>query len=403
MSQFTQDLINYARFRDLPGAVYTRSGVAYQQNASGVWVPFDENVPPISDGVGMGVWEARTNSIRNPTFLGGVAGSPGTFPTNFSNVGSDPAAVGLTRTFAFGVENGLPYMEVSISGTPTSGTATGIYFETTSGIPATTGQTWTFSLFARLVGTATGVNNFQQSIVGRTSGGAASESFNANLALTATVTRLPLQATMANATTAFAQPAISILFTAGVPVNVTYRLYALQMKLGADIGDPPILQTTNAAATRGAPSAYLNAPGLLVPPFTVQLWFSMSSIDGTLRRFATLSADADENNQIVIERTGGNQFAVQSVVGGVGQTRACLLGGYTGAQTVKSAVRVRAASYQAAVAGVLRGEVAASMPAMTRITLGSRPSFASQINGDITRFQIINRDLSDAELQALTT
>jgi len=121
-----------------------------------------------------------------------------------------------------------------------------------------------------------------------------------------------------------------------------------------------------------------------------------------LRRFVTLSADTDENNQIVIERTAGNQLAMLAITGGAAQSRACLLGGYTGARLVKCALRVRAGAYTAAVGGVVQPEIAASMPSMSRITPGARPNFANQFNGDLTRLQVINRDLTDAELVALT-
>ncbi len=63
MAQFTLDGVTYSRFRDIPGAVYTRSGVEYQQNAAGVLVPFDNDVPPISANVGVDVWQGATNLL----------------------------------------------------------------------------------------------------------------------------------------------------------------------------------------------------------------------------------------------------------------------------------------------------------------------------------------------------
>ena len=71
MAQFTLDGVTYSRFRDIPGAVYTRSGVEYQQNAAGVWVPFDDDVPPVSAGVGVDVWQGATNlALQSQTFSG---------------------------------------------------------------------------------------------------------------------------------------------------------------------------------------------------------------------------------------------------------------------------------------------------------------------------------------------
>lgn len=51
MAIYNYDKTTYSNLNNVPGFSYSRSGTAYQQNASGVWTSFDENVPPISDGV----------------------------------------------------------------------------------------------------------------------------------------------------------------------------------------------------------------------------------------------------------------------------------------------------------------------------------------------------------------
>jgi len=56
----------------------------------------------------------RTNSIRNSTMVGAVAGNPGTLPTNWNVSG----AVGLTRTIVgVGTELGLQYVDFRFNGT----------------------------------------------------------------------------------------------------------------------------------------------------------------------------------------------------------------------------------------------------------------------------------------------
>jgi len=56
----------------------------------------------------------RTNTNRNSAMLGGVAGSPGTVPTGWQ---VSTTMTGVTRTLSFGVENGMPYMDIRFNGT----------------------------------------------------------------------------------------------------------------------------------------------------------------------------------------------------------------------------------------------------------------------------------------------
>jgi len=61
----------------------------------------------------------RTNSIRNSSMVGAVAGSPGTLPTNWTRQNSS----GLTQTVVgVGVENGLQYVDINLSGIATQKT-----------------------------------------------------------------------------------------------------------------------------------------------------------------------------------------------------------------------------------------------------------------------------------------
>jgi hypothetical protein len=72
---------------------------------------------------GLLIEEARTNSIRNNTMVGAVAGTPGTLP----QVSGSPiwstftALTGLTQTInGTGVENGVTYIEIQLQGTPSA-------------------------------------------------------------------------------------------------------------------------------------------------------------------------------------------------------------------------------------------------------------------------------------------
>src|SRR5262249_49436220 len=58
----------------------------------------------------------QVNQLRNPTAAGAVPGSPGTLPTNWRQGGGTG---GLTQTVVgTGTENGIPYLDYRLQGTP---------------------------------------------------------------------------------------------------------------------------------------------------------------------------------------------------------------------------------------------------------------------------------------------
>lgn len=89
------------------------------------------------------------NSIRNPTGVNGVAGTPGTAPTNWSLT---TTANGITRTIVgFGAEDGIPYVDIRFFGTPTNSSSISIAPDGFIGTPAFVGQTWIGSYYFRLM------------------------------------------------------------------------------------------------------------------------------------------------------------------------------------------------------------------------------------------------------------
>ena len=98
---------------------------------------------------GLLIEEQRTNSIRNNTMQGAVAGTPGTLPTNWSRPNQTS---GLTLTTSYVTSYGVPCIRLRFFGTTsgTSGNET-IEFETRTSISANAGQTWTGSFYYQLV------------------------------------------------------------------------------------------------------------------------------------------------------------------------------------------------------------------------------------------------------------
>lgn len=381
-------------FANIPGASVTGgAGFATAVNAAGQVIgPFASNTLPATDA-GVEVWEARTNSLRNPTGLGAVVGTPGTAPTNwqfFSSGGMSFQVVG------FGTDPAtyLPYVDVRIYGTATGGSSQ-VLFETAGGISASTGQVWTVSTFARLVSGSVGTSWRIQ--VDPYNGPTYLTTYNTSaFAISSTSTSRPtFEVTLAAAGTTAFRPCISLSHANGEVVDVTLRLMAPNASQGSRINDPPILQTSNAAATRTALSPSITGLGsILTPPFTVLADISMPEADGIVRRVITLRNNG--SGTLTLVRTATNELGI-----GSSDTSYVAISGFSGARTGKAALRVRTANRSLSFGGSAPLSVNnIALPTVERMDIGN-VSGAGQLNGKIRRILILP-DMTDAQLQALT-
>lgn len=182
----------------------------------------------------------RVNAIRNSTAAG--ASAPSTMPTNWA---TSLTGTGLTReVIGSGNDGGLGYVDVKVSGTLSGSGNIGIYFETSTGIVALTGEAWTISAYWQLVaGSMTGVSNRQMVIDENTGAGA----FVAN---GATVITAPTSSALATQRPTFTRtltggvtvqrirPWILLTFTSNATLDFTIRFAAPQAERGFVATDP---------------------------------------------------------------------------------------------------------------------------------------------------------------------
>lgn len=377
----------------------TRASDGYVENVSGIWTLVPSGVPRITDK-GLLVEEARTNSIRNNSMQG--ASAPSTFPTNwsFSTGGSATATI-----IGAGTENGIDYLDVRIQGAGASDTWD-IITDATTAIVATDTQTWTGSVFVRLVGgsfaglspvtrvtfrTAAGAGVASQSIVFSATAAAlgGQRKTNTFLASGGTIARVSFQLNSATPTGAF---------------DITLRIGWPQLELGAFASSP--IRTTSAAATRAADGIAANnfaswfnaAEGTIyaeaVIPFLGGAGFpSLVSFDDTTVANAMelsiwdYSADA--------KRWAGYN-------GGVAQWNISPAA-YSAGAVVKGAGAYKANDFQAAFDGALgTPDTSGTVPSVTRMNLGQNRGGGNQPNGYLRRVAYFPTRLANAQLQALT-
>lgn len=185
----------------------------------------------------------RTNGIRNSTMVGATVGVSGNNPTNWGAL----STAGLTYEItSIGIENGLNYIDYKFSGTAT-GAIVRFLFEGTSQIVASNGQTWTPSVYAKIIN-----GSFDSSFVGfvqRDSGGSSLGIPYQQITLTSILSRVSTTQTISQALTAYAQPLLDFYVTSGQSYNFTVRIAQPQMELGAYV-TTPIFTYGSAAVTR---------------------------------------------------------------------------------------------------------------------------------------------------------
>jgi hypothetical protein len=251
----------------------------------------------------------RTNSIRNSSMVGAVAGSPGTLPTNWNT----STAAGLTQTVvATGIENGLPYIDLRFNGTA-SAASLRLATEPTSVIAALPGQIWSNSSYFRL--TAGTLSQITLRNVYRNSGGGAITTPQQQFDLTSILTRRVFTDAAAPALTAFIQQEVLATLVIGTAYDFTIRIAAPQMELGAYA--TTWVPTTTAAVTRIADAASKTGVSSLIGQTEGTLFVDIIPTDVTTTNAIGIN-NASTTGRVIIF-TGGNLIFGQVRVGAVTQ------------------------------------------------------------------------------------
>lgn len=343
--------------------------------------------------------EQRTNSIRNNTMQGAVAGTPGTAPTTWSLISGG----GLSReVVSIGTESGISYIDVRFFGTPSSIAAQRVYVESSFTISAADGQAWSLSAYVKLVaGTAPSglFIGFDETGPGATY----IKTDQANLPLTSTLTRAKYSATLSGGVNvAYVIPQIGFNSEIGVAVDFTLRIGLPQLEQGAFATS--VIPTTTAAATRAADI-------LSIIGANFSNWYN--PVEGTMVaefshfRPGGFPAVASINNGSLSDRInliagGGNLFRGSVVTASVSQADMST-GTYTLNSVGKLAVAVKANDFALAASnGALQTDTSGTMPTVDRLQLGFQSGGLDVLNGHIRSFKYYNTRLSNGQLQSLT-
>jgi hypothetical protein len=390
-----------------PRVTFTRASTATFFNSAGVLTSaainaprFDYN-PSTLAAQGLLIEESRTNSIRNNTMVGAVAGTPGTLPTTWSTV-----LLGLTQTVVgTGTSNGVTYIDIRVNGTTTSAGTIQIKPDgnASGAITATSSQAWAMSSWIAIVGGSATNTTAQRLLINEYSAGptylrTAVPATNI-LAGGATLTRVS-GAITTGASTTILEPIIGLDAASGVAIDITLRIGLPQLEQGAFATS--VIPTTTTALTRSADVASVN---------TLSPWYNASA--GTLYAEASVTS-TDASNKFAAALSDGttaNYIGVfrQSDAQPVGQVQAttqqAALG--TGATWTTTTPRKLALAYAvndfafSANGSAAQTDSSGTVPTVNQLQLGLIGS-TQRLNGYLSRVTYYPTRLSNAQLQAIT-
>jgi hypothetical protein len=347
--------------------------------------------------------EARTNSIRNNTMVGAVAGTPGTVPTNWT--AANPSNGLSLQVVGTGTQGGITYIDVRYSGTTTAAASTIIQPESTTSIVAATGQSWSASSWLALAGGSTSGLSITQRVTGRSSVGGFLENTDTNVTLTASMVRYAASRTMTNASTERVTNDISFAYNNGAAIDITLRIGLPQLELGAFATS--VIETTTTALTRSADVASVNTLSPWYNAASGTVYFEGVTFNTTTGGFprAFALSDGTLSNAIQITRNNSSGNARMSVTsGGVAQAAADATA-WTLNATTKAALAYAANDFAiVANGGAATTDTSGTVPTVDRLRLAvAADAIGGFLNGYLRRIVYYPRRLSNAELQSITS
>lgn len=368
---------------------------------------------------------ASTNSIRNNTMVGAVAGTPGTNPTNWGYATAQSNGLTLS-VVGTGTENGIAYIDYRFNGTTIAsplGCAIGF-----DGDTAATGQTWTESLYWKLAaGTTTGVNNWQIGIIETTSSNrfvtGAFYSQTAPTSSSLSTQRPAATRTLSGgATVGRVGGTLNIAVAGSTAIDFTIRIGLPQLEQNPFATS--VIATSGATATRSADvsstSTTTRATDVAVITGTnFSTWYNPT--EGTLFAAARVNFlggpkypglayvdDGTTNNSlgiyININNAGGDQVAAEAYASNVNQYALFSSSAVTANQLVRAITAYKANDFAAAFnvgTSTVGTDASGSIPVVDRLRIGALRGGNMPLNGTVAQLSYYPARLTNTQLQSI--
>lgn len=386
----------------------TRATTATRVNSLGLIENVAINVPRIDYSNGscpsILVEPQRTNLIRNSTMQGAVVGTPGTLPTNwqlFVLSGLTTSVVGL------GVEKGINYIDLKISGTAT-GTVYVYRMQSDTSVVGSLNQSWTISTYFKKIQNNL-PNGFGINIVGRTSSSGFSETIATNTiqnSMTTELLRYTASGVVLNSNTVYIDTTVRFDTIIGQTYDFTFRVAAPQFELGANATS--YIPTTTTSVTRNADVISNTNASTLIGQTEGTIFIDanlqgVSFSDNVSKVLCNINLNNTVQNRITIYRYN-NLLYYDNIVNGnyQGVDSFFTITNFIG--KIKLTLTYQQNNVKVFVNGALRNtDTSALIPTCNTFNIGSGHSNAQQWNGTINNVLLWKTALTDAQAIQLTT
>ncbi|PZW37000.1 hypothetical protein C8P66_14810 [Humitalea rosea] len=389
-------------------AVFARASRATSFDASSLLSDVAADVPRFPGTARRLMIEgARTNGVRNPRAEGGAPGTLGAGGSAPSNWTLGVGSTGLLPVISYGTENGLPYLQLDVSGVPTGTSSVDVFCDTTSAIAAAPSQSLVFSAFLKLhAGSLAGVATdnrvqFYNSVPTFLSDTGASATWGGG-GLGTSRFQHPVTAV---ADTAFVRSRLRFNLTSGVAVSFTVRMAAPAFETGAFASSPilpPALMV--AAATRAADILTASVAALFPAGAGTLLWsgtIPQAAPAGVEQILAQLDAGSDSNRIRLRNAAGGLTLVADFIAGGVA-AGTLTLGSMVAGVPFKVALAWSGTGLSGLLAGGTVQTASATAPAgLTTLRFGNNVAGASGLFGEVASASALSYRAGDASLSTL--
>jgi hypothetical protein len=384
-----------------PRLTVSRTGSAWTFDSTGTLVSVAANTlriwhdPITLQRLGFLQEETRTQSIKNSSATGGVAGTPGTPPTGYAAFSGG----GLSRDLAFGTENGMPYTQIRVYGTASGAVASVLLGFVGSGdIASANGQTWTGSVYVKqTAGTGKQLNLTTSE---RDAGGALLGSSGPNFTATSSYARQTATRINTNASTALETLEVRLNCTDGEVIDATWRFAIPQCELGAWATSPML--TTTAAITRNIDLVSVTSLGAWFNPAegTMYVDFTPQAIASTLQTYLYFD-DGGANERMGI-RSSSTSNSMLAVDGGAALVNATI-GTIAAGGNYKCAFGYKLNDFAGAQnGGSVATDTGGTVPTVTAMKIGYRLTNGEPANAIFRKVKIYTTRKTNAEIQAMT-
>ena len=401
--QLTKSGVVYPQLPTVSGAdfTFTRATTATRVNASGLIESVASGLLRLDYPIGGGcpaalIEPSGSNGIRNNSMVGANV-STNALPTNWLTTLN-----GLSRQIiAIGTESGIDYIDIKLSGTANNTVAT-IAPESSTQIVAASGQTWTNSVYIKIISQPSPPSSYSLAFREGTSGGSFVNSGSSAITPTTTLQRLSATRTLTGATTERVQPQINFALVSGSTYDFTVRIGWPQMEQSSVATSP--IPTTTGSASRNADQ--IVASGALVSGLigqtegTVYVEVDLRNLNtGVFRRILAIS-DGTTSNVFQIFTSDSSSIV----------NLASTASGFTTLSSPTTIIGVAKIAFAYAlndVAFYINGNLIgtrtpSTIPACNTISLGSRVDSSNFLNDRIRAAAIYTTRLSNDQLANLT-